>query len=60
MLHKKTTKISDNLSYESHVTLETTNTFGNFSLLGGEMMDLDIQMLNNGKNHEEIPRVEGR
>ena len=48
------------MSYESYVTLETTKFLGNLSLLGVEMMDLDKEMFNNGKNNEDFPGVDGR
>ena len=34
---------------------ETTKYLSNSDILRSELMDLDIEMLNNGKNHEDIP-----
>ena len=56
------------------VTQETTDICGYFSLMNhwkpqknwvlsvprSKMMDLDKEMLNNGKNHEDIPGIEGK
>ena len=36
---------------------KTINIISNLSLLIGEMMDLDIEMLNDAKSHEDVPEI---
>ena len=48
------------MSYESYATLKLPNFFfSNLSLLRGEMIDLDIEMLNNTKNCEASLELRG-